>query len=221
MNTDKLISDALNNRASTIDLPPERFEKMLEYIQSQGEIEQNNSVNKFIDVVSSIKAALSMKRFLQVGLFIIIIISAPVILKNAGFLGAKKSAESPITNTSDHWLGNETAAPSTGYSPEAPKSEEAPTQADLQDGRGSTSDNAVILTLAPQDMSNSQLAYVSFEKIEKTIAELRSKGAKAIYLNGILLTETTVIKKGETIYYMFIDDIKVSLTESVTLMVED
>ncbi|WP_139902513.1 hypothetical protein [Clostridium thermarum] len=221
MNTDKLISDALNNRASSLDLPPEKFEKMLEYIESHGEIEQNNSLYKFIDTVKSIKTAFSMKSLLKISLFIIIIISAPVILKNAGSFGAKKASESQVSNNSDYWAGNEAAAPSTGFGPEEPKSEEAPTQEDSDRNNGSRGGHRIILTLAPQNISNSQVAYVSFEKIEKNIAELRAKGADTIYLNDILITETTVIKKGETIYYMLVDDIKVSLTEPVTLMVAD
>jgi hypothetical protein len=217
MNTDKLISDTLNNRASTLDISQEKFEKMLEYIEVQGTIEKNSFLGNLKTNLKEIKTTFHMKQFLHASLFVLVIIIVPVILKNMGSFHMEKSSENSTSFKGEYSTEENVVSPSTGYTSEQPKSEEASPQGNSGAKPGSTEDKETVVILAPQAMANSALAYISLEEIEKVISKFQALGAQSIYINNILITDTTVIKKGDTMYFILIDDVKVSLTEPITV----
>lgn len=216
MNTDKLMSDAFNNRASTLDISSEKFEEMLQFIEMEAEVREAKGWSRFLDKLKNFKLHFPTKQLVQISLAILIIFSIPLAIKNIGLPGlAKKSAESsPTENKSETAYDLNESITSGSTEQEAPKSEEAQLEDSETNTKGSENQK-VVVTFTEEKSSEYNLTLLGVEDVKRVVSTLKLAGAKSITINNIFITDATIIENSTDSNSILINDISISLKETI------
>lgn len=220
MSIDRLIKDSLNNRTSSLDISPEKFEEMIDYIEVSADKASKNTnqgiITSFRDFISSI----SMRGWAAASLVILLLITLPVISK--GVLGnlSKSSKSSTISKSSNDvsdGIGNPSVGNRNGldYDYSGDKSGSP----GMENSPKAQNPAYVTITLSPNFNSNAPNLSLIEKDLKSLVKYLYSHKIKKLYINDIVLKENSIISTSEDSKSLLIDNSSISLTETIKIKV--
>lgn len=219
MNTDKLIADTFNDRTSTLDLSPEKFEEMLEYIECKSQANDISYLSRFRVWLNIQKNTFHKKQFLQAAIAALIIICMPSIINNINFKGSSKSSsESPPSYNSGSYMEKEKSLENSTNEPTESKAEGSTSDkaADTASSRGK-SFTTLVLTLKEFDQDD--ISHRNIQDLNHFFSLLESMNVAFVELNDVTINKMPIATVSGISGSFLIDGKSISLKDSLKIRV--
>ena len=220
MNTDKLIADTFKNRTSSLDLSQERFEEMLEYIESQSQVKDASYFSKLLYMLCQFKTIFHRKQLMQVALVVLIIICLPMLIKNIKFTGlSKSSSESPSShNSASSSKGGSSYENNYGV-PSESKTEDSITDNTSVEKEQEHEKKFITLVLTPKEFAQEDNLLNRIQDLEHFFSQLESIKAAFVELNDVTIAKKPTITKGEASGTLLINGTSMSAKDAIKIRV--